>query len=339
LVKFKYHLSTNNQIILKRNPRGIPEVRDFGLINTPIPNIAKNQILTKTIHISLDPYIRGLITGKHIYAEKINIGDVIAGRTIGEVIKSKNDDFNEGEIIVCSNGWQEYAVTNGEGVRKLNPEQAPITTALGILGMPGLTAYAGLLVYGEPKDGDIVVVSAASGPVGSMVGQIAQISGAKALGIAGSMAKCSLVKEEFGFFECINYKTENLDQRIKQLCPNGVDIYFDNVGGQTLETMTNNLAMHARIVLCGFMTQYNSETTPPGPNLAPVVGARATIKGVVVYDHYDKQEQFISLASKWLDEGKIKYKEDEVFGLDQAPILFCRLMRGENFGKAIVTLK
>ena len=206
------------------------------------------------------------------------------------------------------------------------------------MGMPGLTAYAGLMVYGEPKEGDILVVSAASGPVGCMVGQIAQIHGAKAIGIAGTEEKCKTVKDTFGFEECINYKTENIDQRIKELCPDGVDIYFDNVGGETLDIITKNLAYEARIVLCGFMTQYNLSSPPPGPNLGPIVGARATIRGVVVYDHYDKQEEFISKANQWLEDGKIKYIEDEAIGIEKTPAQFCKLMRGENFGKTIVTM-
>jgi len=332
-------LSINKKIILKRNPEGIPEVTDFKMVETNIPKISNNQILTKTIHLSLDPYIRGVITGKHIYSEKVNIGDLIVGRTVAEVVQSNHHNFSSGEIVVCSNGWQEFGVSDGEGVRKLDPTSAPLSASLGILGMPGLTAYAGLTVYGKPKKGDHVVVSAASGPVGCMVGQIAQIYGAKAIGIAGSKDKCSAVKNKFGFLDCINYKTEDLEQRLKNLCPNGVDIYFDNVGGETLNILTRNLALNARIVLCGFMTQYNLDTPPPGPNLGPIVGSRATIKGVVVYDHYDKQDDYISVASQWLKEGKINYIEDEVFGLENAPTQFCKLMRGENFGKTIVTIQ
>ena len=328
----------NKKIVLKKTPIGIPEENDFELIKTPIPELGENEILTKTIHLSLDPYIRGVITGKHIYSEKVEIGDTIVGRTIAEVIDSKNSDVQIGETIMCSNGWQEYGISDGEGIRKIDSASAPLSTNLGILGMPGLTAYAGLLVYGEPKKDDVVVVSAASGPVGCMVGQIAQIHGAKAIGIAGSDEKCSVVKEKFGFAECINYKTENLSERIKEVCPDGLDIYFDNVGGETLDIMTKNLAMFARIVLCGFMTQYNLATPPPGPNLGPIVGSRASIKGVVVYDHYDKQQEFITLASQWLEEGKINYIEDEVFGIENTPTHFCSLMRGENFGKTIVTL-
>jgi len=260
----------NKKIVLKKTPIGIPEENDFELIKTPIPELGENEILTKTIHLSLDPYIRGVITGKHIYSEKVEIGDTIVGRTIAEVIDSKNSDVQIGETIMCSNGWQEYGISDGEGIRKIDSASAPLSTNLGILGMPGLTAYAGLLVYGEPKKDDVVVVSAASGPVGCMVGQIAQIHGAKAIGIAGSDEKCSVVKEKFGFAECINYKTENLSERIKEVCPDGLDIYFDNVGGETLDIMTKNLAMFARIVLCGFMTQYNLATPPPGPNLGPI---------------------------------------------------------------------
>ena len=328
----------NKKIVLKKTPIGIPEENDFELIKSPIPELGENEILTKTIHLSLDPYIRGVITGKHIYSEKVEIGDTIVGRTIAEVIDSKNSDVQIGETIMCSNGWQEYGISDGEGIRKIDSASAPLSTNLGILGMPGLTAYAGLLVYGEPKKDDVVVVSAASGPVGCMVGQIAQIHGAKAIGIAGSDEKCSVVKEKFGFAECINYKTENLSERTKEVCPDGLDIYFDNVGGETLDIMTKNLAMFARIVLCGFMTQYNLATPPPGPNLGPIVGSRASIKGVVVYDHYDKQQEFITLASQWLEEGKINYIEDEVFGIENTPTHFCSLMRGENFGKTIITL-
>lgn len=328
----------NKKIVLKKTPIGVPEESDFELIESPIPELGENEILTKTIHLSLDPYIRGVITGKHIYSEKVEIGDTIVGRTIAEVIDSKNSDVQIGETIMCSNGWQEYGISDGEGIRKIDSASAPLSTNLGILGMPGLTAYAGLLVYGEPKKDDVVVVSAASGPVGCMVGQIAQIHGAKAIGIAGSDEKCSVVKEKFGFAECINYKTENLSERIKEVCPDGLDIYFDNVGGETLDIMTKNLAMFARIVLCGFMTQYNLATPPPGPNLGPIVGSRASIKGVVVYDHYDKQQEFITLASQWLEEGKINYIEDEVFGIENTPTHFCSLMRGENFGKTIITL-
>jgi hypothetical protein len=331
-------LTTNRKIVLRKSPEGIPVEGDFELLEEGINSPGSNQFLSKTIHLSLDPYIRGVITGRHIYSEKVNVGDTIVGRTVSEVIESNHPEFKKGETVLSSNGWQEYGISDGEGVRKLSGHQGKLSTALGIMGMPGLTAYAGLMVYGEPKEGDIVVVSAASGPVGCMVGQLAQIHGAKSIGIAGTEEKCKTVKDTFGFEECINYKTENIDQRIKELCPNGVDIYFDNVGGETLDIMTKNLAYEARIVLCGFMTQYNLSSPPPGPNLGPIVGARATIRGVVVYDHYDKQEEFISKANQWLEDGKIKYIEDEAIGIEKTPAQFCKLMRGENFGKTIVTM-
>ena len=331
-------MTINRKIVLKKSPEGIPVEGDFELLEEEINGPGSNQFLSKTIHLSLDPYIRGVITGRHIYSEKVNVGDTIVGRTVSEIIESNHPEFKKGETVLSSNGWQEYGISDGEGVRKLTGHQGKLSTALGIMGMPGLTAYAGLMVYGEPKEGDILVVSAASGPVGCMVGQIAQIQGAKAIGIAGTEEKCKTVKDTFGFEECINYKTENIDQRIKELCPDGVDIYFDNVGGETLDIMTKNLAYEARIVLCGFMTQYNLSSPPPGPNLGPIVGARATIRGVVVYDHYDKQEEFISKANQWLEDGKIKYIEDEAIGIEKTPAQFCKLMRGENFGKTIVTM-
>ena len=310
-------MTINRKIVLKKSPEGIPVEGDFELLEEEINGPGSNQFLSKTIHLSLDPYIRGVITGRHIYSEKVNVGDTIVGRTVSEIIESNHPEFKKGETVLSSNGWQEYGISDGEGVRKLTGHQGKLSTALGIMGMPGLTAYAGLMVYGEPKEGDILVVSAASGPVGCMVGQIAQIHGAKAIGIAGTEEKCKTVKDTFGFEECINYKTENIDQRIKELCPDGVDIYFDNVGGETLDIMTKNLAYEARIVLCGFMTQYNLSSPPPGPNLGPIVGARATIRGVVVYDHYDKQEEFISKANQWLEDGKIKYIEDEAIGIEK----------------------
>ena len=260
-------MTINRKIVLKKSPVGIPVEGDFELLEEEINGPGSNQFLSKTIHLSLDPYIRGVITGRHIYSEKVNVGDTIVGRTVSEIIESNHPEFKKGETVLSSNGWQEYGISDGEGVRKLTGHQGKLSTALGIMGMPGLTAYAGLMVYGEPKKGDILVVSAASGPVGCMVGQIAQIHGVKAIGIAGTEEKCKTVKDTFGFEECINYKTENIDQRIKELCPDGVDIYFDNVGGETLDIMTKNLAYEARIVLCGFMTQYNLSSPPPGPNL------------------------------------------------------------------------
>ena len=332
-------MNINKKIVLKKSPEGIPNEGDFELIEEKIEVLGENEFLSKTIHLSLDPYIRGVITGRHIYSEKVNIGDTIVGRTVSEVIESNHPDYQSGELVLASNGWQEFGISDGEGVRKLNGHQGKLSTALGIMGMPGLTAYAGLLTYGEPKEGDVLVVSAASGPVGCMVGQIAQIHGVEVIGIAGSDEKCNTVRDVFGFKDCINYKTEDIDERIKELCPNGVDIYFDNVGGDTLDIMTRNLAYEARIVLCGFMTQYNLSTPPPGPNLGPIVGARATIRGVVVYDHYDKQDEFISKAGQWLQDGKVKFIEDEVFGIENTPAQFCKLMRGENFGKTIVTMQ
>ncbi len=208
-------MTTNRKIVLRKSPEGIPVEGDFELLEEGINSPGSNQFLSKTIHLSLDPYIRGVITGRHIYSEKVNVGDTIVGRTVSEVIESNHPEFKKGETVLSSNGWQEYGISDGEGVRKLSGHQGKLSTALGIMGMPGLTAYAGLMVYGEPKEGDIVVVSAASGPVGCMVGQLAQIHGAKSIGIAGTEEKCKTVKDTFGFEECINYKTEILIKESK----------------------------------------------------------------------------------------------------------------------------
>jgi NADPH-dependent curcumin reductase CurA len=250
------------------------------------------------------PYIRGVISGRHMDSTPLSPGDVIVGRTVSEVVDSRHPDFEVGDFVLGANGWREYALSDGSGVRKLDADAAPLSTALGILGMPGLTAWAGLYHLGEPEPGDTVVVSA-----------------------------------EFGFDACIDYKTQDVRSALGEVCPEKVDVYFDNVAGDTLTAVMGNLALGARIVLCGMITQYNSDgPAPPGPNLAPVIGARATVRGLVVYDHQDKEADFLRQSTEWLRQGKLAYREDVAEGLEQAPAAFCRLMRGENVGKAIVSV-
>jgi NADPH-dependent curcumin reductase CurA len=255
---------------------------------------------------------------------------------VAQVIESRHANFAVGDYILVRNGWQQYAVSNGVGVRKLDRNAAPISTALGVLGMPGLTGYAGLVYLGEPKPGQTVVVSAATGPVGSTVGQVARLMGARVVGIAGSDAKCAYAVNELGFAECVNYKQGNLRDLLKSACPDGIDVYFDNVGGDTLAAVLTNLHLHARIVLCGIIEAYSASTPPAGPFLGPVVGARATIKGLVVFDHYNKLPELIKVVGGWIRDGRFHYREDISEGLAGAPDAFCRLMRGENFGKALV---
>jgi len=328
---------SNAAVVLKRYPDGIPTPADFSLTNLPIPHLSAGQVLIKTRYISLDPYVRGVIAGRHM-GHQLALGTVIVGATVGEVVESNDDRFKVGDCVLGSGGWQSFWAESASTMRKLDPSNSTPSTALGVLGMPGLTAYAGLIYLGLPKIGDTVVVSAAAGPVGATVGQLAKHAGARAVGIVGSAEKADLILGEFGFDGAINYKTEDLAAGLARTCPDKIDVYFDNVGGATLEAVLAQLNLRARVVLCGLITQYNQATRPAGPNLGPVIGARAELKGLVVYDHFDKLNHWLKLGQTLLSTGALKYREDLSHGLEQAPIAFERLMRGDNIGKTIVAL-
>jgi len=274
--------------------------------------------------------------GSQIYAYRLQPGDVMVGETVAQVVKSRHAQFAAGDYIAVRNGWQQYGLSNGEGVRKIDPQWAPVSTALGVLGMPGLTGYAGTVYLAQPLPGQTFVVSAATGPVGSTAGQVARHMGARVVGIAGSDEKCAFAVSELGFDACINYKREDLSAALKEHCPRGIDAYFDNVGGDTLEAVIGRLALGARIVLCGMIGAYSMDQLPAGPWLGPVVGARATIKGLVVYDHMARLPEMTRVIGGWLQQGSFRYREDIGEGLSAAPEAFCKLMRGENFGKALV---
>ncbi|MEO1575604.1 MAG: NADP-dependent oxidoreductase, partial [Pseudomonadota bacterium] len=295
------------------------------------------QLLCESLFLTLDPYLRGKISGRHI-SGAIMPGDLMAGEVVSRVVESRADGFAPGDIVAAFSGWQTRPVINAGDARQVDLDGLPLSLALGVLGMPGLTAYAGLLRLGEPQPGDRVLVSAAAGPVGSTVGQIARIKGAHAIGIAGSDAKCAWLREEAGFADCINYKTEDVRDGIRRTCPDGVNVYFDNVGGDLLQAAMEHLALGARVVLCGLMAQYNRDDMPPGPNPAFIIKARATVRGLVVYDHEDLREPFLRDVGGWIRSGELKYKEDMAEGIENAPAAFCALMRGENFGKALVRL-
>ncbi len=331
------HMKQNTQILLRRQCSGIPSADDFELAQSPMPHAGDGQLLCETVYLSLDPYLRGKISGRHL-SGAIHPGELMAGEAVSRVLKSQAPDFAPGDLLAAHTGWQSHCVVDAEQLRRIDPTVAPVSTTLGIMGMPGLTAYAGLLRLGQPKAGDTVVVSAASGPVGSMVGQIARIKGCRVVGIAGSPAKCAWLTDTAGFDEAINYKEEDLRVALERCCPDGIDVYFDNVGGDMLQAMMERLAIGARVVLCGLMAQYNVEGMPPGPNPAFIIKARATVRGMVVYDHEDLRPEFEATVSGWLREGKIKYLEDMTAGLANAPEAFSRLMRGQNTGKAIVKI-
>jgi NADPH-dependent curcumin reductase len=333
----KYSLpETNHRILMSRVPQGLPTPADFSSDEVPIPLPNDGEFLSRTIFLSLDPYYRNVMKNSPIYAERLVPGDVMIGETVAQIVISRHADFAVGDYVSVRNGWQDFAMSNGQGVRKLDPAHAPLSASLGVLGMPGLTGYAGVVALSELKAGETFVVSAATGPVGSTAGQVAKLRGARVVGIAGSDAKCAYAINELGFADCVNYKSGDLATQLKRVCPNGIDVYFDNVGGDTLAAVLKNLALHARIILCGMIEAYSMATPPPGPFLGPVVGARAAMKGLVVYDHLNLMPELQRVVGDAIRAGAFRYREDISNGLETAPEAFCRLMRGENFGKTLV---
>ncbi|MBD2525295.1 NADP-dependent oxidoreductase [Nostoc sp. FACHB-133] len=326
----------NKQIILKSRPVGEPKESDFALVETPTPEPGEGEILSRTIYLSLDPYMRGRISAGESYAASVDLNSAIVGGTVSQVIKSNHPQFQVGDFVLSNNGWQTYAVSKGETLRKLDPTQAPLSYSLGVLGMPGLTAYAALLDIGQPKEGETVVVSAASGAVGAVAGQIAKIKGARVVGIVGSDDKRDYIVKELGFDVGINRKTQELDSALKEAAPNGIDVYYDNTAGVILETVLQQINLGARIPLVGLISEYNATSTPSGPNLMPLLIKRALIKGFLVSDYQHRFNDFLRDVSGWLQSGQLKYKEDVVMGLENAPRAFIGLLRGDNFGKLIV---
>jgi NADPH-dependent curcumin reductase CurA len=328
--------SVNRQVVLRSRPVGMPKPGDFDLVESPLPSPKDGEVLCRTIYLSLDPYMRGRISGAKSYAASVEPGQVIVGGTVGEVLESRHPGLAEGDVVLGYDGWQSHAVSKGGGLRKLDPKQAPVSTALGVLGMPGMTAYVGLLDIGQPKPGETVVVSAASGAVGSAVGQIAKIKGARAVGVAGSQDKCNYVVRELGFDACVNYKKGDLQAALKDACPSGIDVYFENVGGDVLRAVMTLLNQNARIPLCGLISEYNATESTPGPNLRPLLFNRALIKGFIVSDHMARMGDFLKDCGGWLRDGRLKHREDVVVGLEKAPEAFIGLLQGKNFGKLLV---
>ena len=314
----------------------MPTAANFDAIELPLQPLAEGDVLRRTIYLSLDPYMRGRMSDAPSYAAPVNVGDVMCGHTVSEVVESLNPAFRTGDIVAGYDGWQQYAASNGSGLRKLDPRAAPISTALGVLGMPGMTAFVGLIDIGQPLSGETVVVSAASGAVGSVVGQLAKVRGCRAVGIAGSAEKCRYVVEELGFDACINYKTDDLVPALKAACPNRIDIYFENVGGAVFAAVLRLLNRGARIPLCGLISEYNAAADKGAPSLLPLLVSRAMIRGFIVSDHADRMAAFIQEVAPFVHAGRIKYREDIVDGLDSAPKALIGLFEGKNFGKMIV---
>jgi NADPH-dependent curcumin reductase CurA len=334
---------TNRRVLLKHRPVGEPKATDFELVETPVPKPQDGEILVRTIWLSLDPYMRGRMNEVQSYAASVELGQPMVGGTVGEVVDSRDAAFRPGDFVLTYGGWQAYHLAKSAGTRvgpfgpiKLDPRAAPISTALGVLGMPGMTAYVGLFDLGQPKPGETVVVSAAAGAVGSVVGQLAKIRGCRAVGIASTRDKCEYVLKELDFDACVSYRVPDLTAVLRDACPNGIDVYFDNVGGDVLKAVLRVVNPFARIPLCGIISQYNATELPPGPNLAPVLVNRVTIRGFIVSDHADRMAQFLADCRRWLREGKLKYREDIVEGLERAPEAFIGLLQGRNLGKMLV---
>jgi len=331
----------NLQVILSSRPQGKPKKDNFFIKKNSIPSLKNGEVLIKTIYLSLDPYMRGRMNPGKSYANPVEIGEVMVGGTVGRVIDSKNSIYNNGDFVFGYGGWQEFWVQRDKGLRKLDPKKAPISSATGILGMPGVTAYTGLLNIGKPKQGETVLVAAASGAVGSVVGQIARIKGARAVGIAGSNKKCEFVTKELGFDSCINHKSNDFRDMLKKSCPDGIDVYFENVGGKIFELVMPLLNNFARIPICGLISLYNNYQISPAPDLTPLIMKnilikRLTIRGFIVWDFQNQEEEAINNILNWINEGKIRYREDFVNGLENATEAFIGLFEGENFGKLVV---
>ena len=331
---------TYRRVVLVRRPPGEPAESDFRVEEVPMPEPKHGEVLVKVAYLSLDPYQRGRMRDAASYAAPVGLGEVMTGGIVGEVVKSSSPRFGVGEIVEDRLGWQEYAIGGAPTMRKVDPSLAPISTANGVLGMPGMTAYFGLLEVGQPKPGETIVVSAASGAVGQVVGQIGKIMGCRVVGIAGGAKKCAFAKDELGFDACVDYKAAgDLDAALRAACPNGIDVYFDNVGGEISDAVLRNINFFGRVALCGSISQYNATTPPMGPRLlGTFVGKRVRAQGFIVTDFASRHEAAMRQMGEWIRNGRLKYREDVVQGIDKAPRAFIGMLRGENFGKMLVKM-
>ncbi len=328
------------QFKLAARPQGMPKESDFELVNAPMPEPKEGEVLLKTVYLTVDPYMRGRITGVRSYADPVNIGDVMGGGTVGQVVQSNSPGFQPGDYAVGFLGWQEFGVAPAKTLQKLNPALAPVSTALGILGMPGMTAHFGFLDICKPQPGETVVVSGAAGAVGSAVGQIAKIKGCRVVGIAGRDDKVDYLKKELGFDEAFNYKsTADYGEKLKELCPKGIDCYFDNVGGAITDAVFPLMNQFGRVSVCGLISQYNLERPEPGPRLLQyILVKQLKVEGFIVTRFMSRFPEGIMQMAKWIQEGKLKYQEQIVEGFENTPRAFIGLLQGENLGKMLVKL-
>ena len=310
---------------------------DFEFITVPAGEPGAGEVLVRVLYLSLDPAMRGWMNAGKSYVAPVGLGEVMRAGGVGRVVKSNDPTFADGDLVVGMTGIQDYVVSKAAGLRKIDPQVAPLPRYLGALGMTGLTAYFGLLDIGQPKEGETVVVSAAAGAVGAVVGQIAKIKGCRVIGIAGGAAKCSYIVDELGFDAAVDYKNEDVRKALARHCPKGIDVYFDNVGGEILETALSLLARRARVIICGAISQYNSTTGMAGPrNYMSLLVNHALMEGFVVFDYADRYPEGMKALAGWTIEGKLKAREDVVDGLDTFPETLLKLFQGENFGKLVI---
>jgi len=328
---------SRQSVILKSRPVGAPKPGNFELVEQKMPLPGPSEVLTRTIFLSLDPYMRGRISGRSSYAAPIPEGGDMTGETVGEVLATNDPAFEPGDIVVGAYGWATHVVTPGARLTKISPPAGvPLSAYLGVLGMPGVTAYSGMTDIGQVKPGETVVISAASGAVGSVAGQLAKRAGAKVIGVAGGADKCLFVQEVLGFDACIDHRAGNLDMELDVFCPEGIDVYFENVGGALQKAVWPRLKVFGRMVMCGMVAEYNATTPEPGPNLMTVVGKRLRVEGLIVSDKPHRFAEWRALAAPWVAEGSLKFREDVVEGLENAVAAFIGLLEGRNFGKLLV---
>lgn len=331
--------STNRQIILVNRPKSVPALTDFRMEDCPMPKPADGEVLVQSLYLTVDPYMRGRMREGPSYIEPFQLNRPPTGGVVGKVIESKSPKFKVGDTVLGFLNWAQFNVAKADGLQKIDPNLAPVSTALGVLGMPGLTAYFGLLDIGKPQPGETVVVSGAAGAVGSLVGQIAKIKGCRVVGIAGSDEKVKYLTQELGFGAAVNYKDADFAEALKKACPKGVDIYFDNVGGDISDQVYRLLNKHARIPLCGQISMYNLDKPDIGPRNAWILLTKsALMKGFIVHDYEARFAEGVTQIAQWLKAGKIKYRESVVEGLENMPQAFLGLFKGENIGKQLVKM-
>ncbi len=331
--------ATNRQILLAARPTGFPKPTDFRMIESPVPEPADGQFLVGNAYVSVDPYMRGRMNAARSYAPPQNVDEVMGGGAVGKVLASRHPGFAEGEFVSGMFGWQEYAISDGRGVMKIDTSLAPISAYLGVLGMTGLTAYFGLLDVCAPRKGETVVVSGAAGAVGSVVGQIAKIHGCRVVGIAGDDDKIRWIREDLGFDAAFNYKTESTYEKLKEFCPAGIDCYFDNVGGAITDAVFPLMNTSGRVSVCGQISLYNLEKPETGPRLLPLVLVRTLkVQGFLVFQYASRYGEAFPHMARWLQEGKLKYRETVAEGIENTVSAFLGMLRGENIGKQLVKI-